>query len=223
MTDQNPNNTTNPEIDPNKNISNLSNTMPTFNTTKFNYKSLLTTDNFKGFFNKKFNLTSYHKLREESRSHSKSPERIYLPHKLKGNGIPNKLLDRLNFLKSIFNSKKFLDFYKEIEEKFNVDKNKKPSLNEISDFILNYNDIHGEIDQFAMIFYFICNYLEYDVNNNENKENKHEQKAENVYRKKKSLSEGFCNLFEYFCKKKNLRFRRINGYSKFLNFNEKNS
>ena len=212
------------ENDQNKNITNLSNTMPTFNTNKYNYKSLLTTNNFKGFFNKNFNLTSYHKLREESRSHSKSPEKIYIPHKLKGNGIPNKLLDRLNFLKSIFNSKKFLDFYKEIEEKFNVDKNKKPSLNEISDFILNYNDIHGEIDQFAMIFYFICNYLEYDVNINEfKKENKTEQKAENVYRKKKGLSEGFCNLFEYFCKKKNLRFRRINGYSKFLNFNEKNS
>ena len=211
------------ENDQNKNITNLSNTMPTFNSNKYNYKSLLTTNNFKGFFNKKFNLTSYQKQREESRSHSKSPEKIYIPHKLKGNGIPNKLLERLNYLKTIFNSKKFIDFYKEIEEKLNVDKNKKPSLNEISDFILNYNDIHGEIDQFAMIFYFICNYLEYDVNNNENKENKHEQKAENVYRKKKSLSEGFCNLFEYFCKKKNLRFRRINGYSKFLNFNEKNS
>ena len=100
------------ENDQNKNITNLSNTMPTFNTNKYNYKSLLTTNNFKGFYNKNFNLTSYHKLREESRSHSKSPEKIYIPHKLKGNGIPNKLLDRLNFLKSIFNSKKFLDFYK---------------------------------------------------------------------------------------------------------------
>ena len=224
MTDQNPNNTTNPEIDPNKNISNLSNTMPTFNTTKFNYKSLLTTDNFKGFFNKKFNLTSYHKLREESRSHSKSPERIYLPHKLKGNGIPNKLLERLNFLKSIFNSEKFINFYKEIEKKLKVEKSKKPSLNEISNFLLNYNDIHGEIDQFAMIYYFICNVMQFDVNANENKKgNKNEQKAENVFRTNKALSEGFCNLFEYLCKKKNLRFRRIIGYSKFLNINENNN
>ena len=177
---ENLNNISNPEIN-NKNITNLSNTMPTFNTTKYNYKSLLTTNNFKGFFNKKFNLTSYQKQREESRSHSKSPEKIYIPHKLKGNGIPNKLLERLNYLKTIFNSKKFIDFYKEIEEKLNVDKNKKPSLNEIYDFILNYNDIHGEIDQFAMIFYFICNYLKYDVNNNENKENKQEEKKEKVY------------------------------------------
>ena len=45
---ENLNNISNPEIN-NKNITNLSNTMPTFNTTKYNYKSLLTTNNFKGF------------------------------------------------------------------------------------------------------------------------------------------------------------------------------
>ena len=116
---ENLNNISNPEIN-NKNITNLSNTMPTFNTTKYNYKSLLTTNNFKGFFNKKFNLTSYQKQREESRSHSKSPEKIYIPHKLKGNGIPNKLLERLNYLKTIFNSKKFIDFYKEIRFYFKL-------------------------------------------------------------------------------------------------------
>ncbi len=44
---ENSNNISNPEIN-NKNITNLY-TMPTFNTTKYNYKSLLTTNNFKGF------------------------------------------------------------------------------------------------------------------------------------------------------------------------------
>ena len=201
--------------------SNLLNKFKT--TSKLNYKSisLLTSDNFKGFFNKNFNLTNYHKQREESRSHSKSPERIYLPHKLKGNGIPNKLLDRLNFLKSIFQNKKFLNFYDSVIEKIKEEK-KKPSLNEISNFLLNFNDVHGELDQFAMIYYFICKYMEFDVNGSENKKNnnKFEQNVEKIFKLKKCLSEGFCNLFEYFCKKKNLRYRRIYGYCKYLNIND---
>ena len=42
---------------------------------------------FKGFYNKKFNLTSYKNDRDNSRSRSRSPERRIEPHKIRGNGI----------------------------------------------------------------------------------------------------------------------------------------
>ena len=72
---------------------------------------------FDGFYNKKFNLTSYSKMREESRSRSKSPERIYLPTKLKGNGIPNDIIPRIEFIKEKVKSAHFQDYFSECPKK----------------------------------------------------------------------------------------------------------
>ena len=57
---------------------------------------------FPGFFNKNFNLTSFKKEREESRSLSKSPIKIRLPHQIRGNGIPKQFKERYIFLKEYF-------------------------------------------------------------------------------------------------------------------------
>ena len=63
------------------------------------------------FFNRNFNLTIFKKQKEDSRSRSKSPERIRLPHQIRGNGIPTKINERLNFLKEFYENEKFKKVY----------------------------------------------------------------------------------------------------------------
>ena len=78
------------------------------NLKKFNPSSTLPTfSNFKGFYNKKFNLTSYKIERENSRSRSRSPERIYKSNKPRGNGIPTDALERIIYLGNIFKNDSF--------------------------------------------------------------------------------------------------------------------
>ena len=66
---------------------------------------------FKGFFNKKFNLTNYKNERDNSRSKSRSPERRYEPHKIRGNGISEDALERIHFLGTIFKNDDFQKYY----------------------------------------------------------------------------------------------------------------
>ena len=65
------------------------------------YSTLSVFSSFKGFYNKKFNLTNYKNERENSRSRSRSPERIYNTNKPRGNGIPTDALERIIFLGNI--------------------------------------------------------------------------------------------------------------------------
>ena len=195
----------------NTNASNyLSSTMPGF-TRKRNEELFNRLTKFEGFYNKKFNLTSYQKMRENSRSRSKSPERIYLPTKKKGNGIPNDIIPRIKYLKDLVHEKRFQNYYNECPKK------KDSNLQVISDYICKYKGKHSELDTYLMIFYYICQNIKYDYKGYElNKNNKFDQSAEKVFLTGNGLSIGFCNLFEYFCKKKNLKYRRIEGYTRLL-------
>ena len=113
---------------------------------------------FNGFFNKKFNLTAYHKSRELSRSRSKSPERIYMPNYKKGNGIPLEIKERIKFIKNIVKSDKFQKFYKSIPLK------KESNLDEIVNYILKYHGNNSELDSYLMIVYYISQNIKYDIN-----------------------------------------------------------
>ena len=66
---------------------------------------------FKGFFNKKFNLSVYKDTRHKAFLQSHSKEKIIKPHQLRGNGIPNDIIERINLLKKLFNSEKFKQYY----------------------------------------------------------------------------------------------------------------
>ena len=166
---------------------------------------------FKGFYNKNFNLTSYKSERDNSRSRSRSPERHYEPHKIRGNGIPNDILERIKFLGSIFKSESFQNYYL-----------KRPTLKtaefeQICEYIINYRKEHSELEAVMMAFYFVCHDVKFDNTfmkkfmeknkENEKKNNirklniKNFQKPEIIYRKGRALSLGFTNLFEYLLKR----------------------
>ena len=152
--------------------------------------------NFTGFYFKKFNLTNYKKERDDSRSRSQSPERIYTPHQLRGNGIPNDILERTLFLSKIFNSEKFQNFYK------NKPKKRRSSFNNMVDYILSYRKNNSELEAVMMVFYFICHEIKFDVNAKGKKsDNKNAQKPYKIYESGRALSLGFTNIFEYMLKK----------------------
>ena len=166
---------------------------------------------FSGFFNKKFNLNIYKKSRENSRLLSKSPEKIYIPHSIKGNGIPNKIIDRISFLGKKFNSPKFLKYYK------NKPKKKGYCFDETIQYIVNYSKNHSQLESLMMAFYFVCKEIKFDkecYNNNE--ETKLNQKPENVFDEELAVSTGYTNLFEYILKKMEIKFRHIDGYCKLM-------
>ena len=97
------NNQNSPEKYKNKYLSNTAQ--------NFNKISKLTIDiPFKGFFNKRFNLTKYKESRAKSYLLSHSLEKIIKPHKLRGNGIPEDIYKRIHFLKKIFFSEKIKSY-----------------------------------------------------------------------------------------------------------------
>ena len=192
-----------------KNI--LSKTISNFKIKDRNTDLLSRLTHFDGFYNKHFNLTTYSKMREASRSRSKSPERIYLPNHKKGNGIPNDIIPRIKYIKSIVKNSHFQDYF------FECPKKKKSTLDETVNYICNYKGKHGELDIYLMIFYYISQTIKYDIHGYDLKHNtKFEQSPENVFKRGNALSLGYVNFFEYFCKKKNLKFRRIEGFTRLL-------
>ena len=95
----------------------LSKTISNFKIKDKNTDLLSRLTHFDGFYNKHFNLTTYSKMREASRSRSKSPERIYLPNHKKGNGIPNDIIQRIKYIKNIVKSTHFQDYFFECPQK----------------------------------------------------------------------------------------------------------
>ncbi len=213
-----------------------------FTSTNYNYKNrssdiknfnpsstLPAFSNFKGFYNKKFNLTSYKNERENSRSRSRSPERIYQSHIPRGNGIPKEALERIIFLGNIFKKDSFQKYYNSRPPK------KTSELKDICEYIIKFRKTHSELESVMMAFYFVCHEIKYDnnffggnendINNDIDRENwetkrnkkikniKNSQKPENVYIRGKALSLGFTNLFELLLKKMEIKYKHIEGLS----------
>ena len=166
---------------------------------------------FNGFFNKKFNLTSFKKEKEESRSLSKSPKKLRLPHQIRGNGIPNNIIERLTFLKNFFESQKFKKVYAKCP------KNNESTFDDLCNYILNYSKKNGILNAILLSYYFICHEIKYDYDFKErNQSLKISQEPENVYESGFGLSLGFTNIFEAILKKLDIRFMHIEGYCKYL-------
>lgn len=190
----------------------LSNTYQEFSSGKKKLPELSYFANFQGFYNKKFNLTSFRKEREDSRSRSRSPERIINPHKMKGNGIPKDIVARIKLFGKIFDSSKFKNFLKT-----NITKNKNVEFNEICEKIINFSKKHSQLQGIMMAYYFICNYISYDYTFlQRNDDYKKTQSIEHIFKFKRALSLGYTNLFETFMKKLDVKCKHIEGYCKLL-------
>ena len=174
-------------------------------------KDLSYFNQFAGFFNRNFNLTTFKKERQESRSLSKSPQRIRLPHQIRGNGIPKTINERLAFLKKTFEDEKFLKAYAKCP------KRNDSTFEDLCDYILNYAKKNSIINAIYLSYYFICHEIKYDYEFKERDEDfKISQQAESVYESGLGLSLGFTNIFEAILKKLDVRFRHIEGYCKYL-------
>ena len=185
---------------------------------------------FKGFYNKKFNLTSYKNERENSRSRSRSPKRRYEPHKIRGNGISEDALERIHYLGNIFKDSSFQKYYASRPPK------RLSKFEEVCEYIINYRKNHSELESAMMAFYFVCHEIKYDsfyykknnnvnINNNQNKKTsfnvKNFQRPDLIYRKGKALSLGFTNLFEYILKRMEIKYKHLEGYCKLIPKNVK--
>ena len=167
--------------------------------------------NFPGFFNKNFNLTVFKKQREDSRSRSKSPERIRLPHQIRGNGIPKNVNDRLKFIKNFFQSEDLKKVYERSP------KRNDSSFEELCFYIFTYARKSNILNAILFAYYFICHEIKYDYDFKERDEDfKKSQKAENVYESGLALSLGYTNIFEAILKKLDIRFKHIEGYCKYF-------
>ena len=209
-----------------------------FTSTNYNYKNtsaniknynpsstLPTFSHFKGFYNKKFNLTIYKNERESSRSRSRSPERKYSINKPRGNGIPIDALERIIFLGNIIKKDSFQKY-------FNMRPQRKTSeLNDVCDYIIKFRKTHTELESVMMAFYYVSHEIKYDKNYfkmDDNEENidikmnkkiknlKSSQKPENVFKKGRALSLGFTNIFELLLKKMEIKYKHIEGYCKLI-------
>ena len=190
----------------------LSNTFQDFTSKRQKPPELSYFNNFQGFFNKKFNLTSFKQEKDDSRSRSQSPEKIISPHKLKGNGIPNEIVERTKFLGKIFDSQKFKRFLK-----FNVFAKKNIEFEEICEKIFKFAKKNSQLEGIMLVYYFICHAINYDYNFLERNENyKKSQSIESIFKYRRALSLGYTNLFETFMKKLDVKCKHIEGYCKLL-------
>ena len=173
---------------------------------------LSTISQFKGFFNRNFNLTKYKKSRQRAFLLSNSIEKIIKPHKLRGNGIPNDILERIKLFKKIFFSEKFRIYY---DKRPN---GKKVTFESVTDYIINFRKNNSELESAMMAFYFVCHEIKY-LKNNENinsKDLKYSQKPENLFETKRALSIGFTNMYEYLLKKMEIKYKHIEGNCKLI-------
>ena len=185
--------------------------LPLNKTSKDFLTEKLKLNEFTGFFNKKFNLDLYRKIRENTRLIIKSPQKRIILTQKRGNGIPDVIFERMKFLDKKFNDPKFLKYYNNKPEK------KDYNFDEVINYLVKYSKIKGDLESIMMAFYFVCKEIKFDkecYNNNE--ETKFNQKPINVYDEGMGVSSGFTNLFEYILKKMEIKYKHIDGYCKLL-------
>ena len=146
----------------------------------------------------KLSITTYH-----NRMHS---PKVVAQTSRKTNGIPCTIAERLRFISGLIKNETFEKYFNERPPR------KTSTLQAVTEYITSYYGPKGDIETFAMIFYYVCHEIAYDVNGNDNGHNNtYHQSAEAVFRNGIALAEGFCNLFEHFCNAKRLRIRRLYG------------
>ena len=228
----------NKTFDKNSSIENINNNSIQPNTVqdflKDNKKPVLFKE-FKGFFFKKFNLTAFKKERDDSRERSKSPEYKYKPNHKKGNGVPDDLLKRLRYVAKLIKSKDFVQYYLDKPTGKNV------KFETILDYIISYSKTHNELESVLMVYYFVCNDIKYyDKEALKKLKEKYKNKSEysifldtnffdegyipkpkEIYMKGIALNpKYFANVFEYFLKKMEIKYKHIEGYCKLMEEND---
>ena len=228
----------NKTFDKNSSIENINNNSIQPNTVqdflKDNKKPVLFKE-FKGFFFKKFNLTAFKKERDDSRERSKSPEYKYKPNHKKGNGVPDDLLKRLRYVAKLIKSKDFVQYYLDKPTGKNV------TFETILDYIISYSKTHNELESVLMVYYFVCNDIKYyDKEALKKLKEKYKNKSEysifldtnffdegyipkpkEIYMKGIALNpKYFANVFEYFLKKMEIKYKHIEGYCKLMEEND---
>ena len=189
----------------------LSNTHQDFIAKKEKTYDLSYLKNFPGFFNKNFNLTSFKEKQENFRIKSQSPEKKIIKHQIKGNGIPNDVIERIKFTGEIFKSDRFKKFFKAISKIKNI------KFDEISDKIEKYSLKYSKLEGIMLSYYYICHTIKYDYKYSEWKiDYRKIQSVDTVIKTKKALSLGFTNLFEALMKKLEVKCKHIEGYCKLL-------
>ena len=113
--------------------------------------------------------------------------------------IPKKLLERLNLLRTIFTSFKFIDFIDHAPDK------KLNDIETVAKYLYGYKNDYVELAHYASIFYYICTRMTYDINEN----NKDQKDYEIIFKNGLCNNLQFCKIFEYMCKANNLKFRLI--------------
>ena len=180
------------------------------------------------------NLTAYRKERNDSRERSKSPEYKYKPSHKKGNGVPNDLVNRLYYLAKIINKEEFIKYYQ------NRPRGNNFKFEAIYDYIMNYKKTHTDFESVLMLYYFICNDIKYYSKEaleklKEKYKNKFEYiifsdtqffednyvpKPQEVFMKGIALNPNyFSNVFEFFLKKMEIKYKHIEGYCKLIPHN----
>ena len=120
-------------------------------------------------------------------------------------GIPNDLLSRLKYIYNIFKNKKFIQYVDDAPTRKDND------IEEIADYLWKFSRNHSIIEKsYALIFYYLCSNIQYDVN----KINEKENNIERVFRSGFANSLQFCKLFEAMCRKHSLKTIRIEGFCK---------
>ena len=178
---------------------------------KYQTEEFSTRANNTGFFNKKFNLDNYKKLRENIRLKLKLPKKKLIFHHKRGNGIPDNIFERMKFFEKKFNEAKFIKYY-----------NKKPeknchNFNETIDYLIKYSKTHSDLEKIMMAFYFVCKEIKFDKDYYDSEEEtKINQTPMDVYDEGLAVSSGFTNLFEYILRKMEIKFKHIDGYCKLM-------
>lgn len=177
----------------------MASTMPTFKQNKM--------EQTKMFFMKQFERTMY-QIRQRSKSPKNKP---IVPTIRRGNGIPIKTIDKMNFFGDIFNNEKFINHFKKAP---NPDK---CPIDQIVDFLAKFKGKKGELETIAMFYYYVCKSISYDANaKRERHFDVYYKKPENVIRNKYALADGFVNLFCYMCNRKGFKVKPVSGYCKLL-------
>ena len=189
----------------------LSNTHQDFISNKKHGIDLHYLSNFQGFFNKNFNLTSFKQKQEDFRIKSRSPEKKINKHQIKGNGVPNDIIERMKFIGNIFNSERFQKLFR------SINKLKSTDFEEISEKIQRFASKYSQLEGIMFSFYYICHTIKYDYNfMDKNLDYKKSQSIDSVMKHKRGLALGFTNLFEAFMKKLEVKCKHIEGYCKLM-------
>ena len=189
----------------------LSNTHQEFTGGKESLPELSHLKNFQGFFNKNFNLTSFREKKQNFRIKSLSPEKKIIQHQIKGNGIPNDIIERIKFLGNIFNSDRFKKFFKLISKQKNL------KFEDISEKIHSFSLKYSQLEGIMLSYYYICHTIKYDYKHfDRNVDYKKSQSIEDVIKYRRALSLGFTTLFEALMKKLEVKYKHIEGYCKIM-------